>query len=134
MRQLTWDSAWDMGDARLERQHQAMVGASNRLAAAIEAGETQTEAKKAISFLLIYVGTHFKDEEALMADLGYPGLEAHRLKHEHCTRRIDDLLEHHRAGHPGMLAELVRFFNYWLLEHFETADRELAAFLKARAA
>jgi len=134
MQHLAWDPEWEMGNPRLERQHQSMVGAINRLAAAIEAGESQAEARRAISFLLVYVATHFKDEEELMAEAGYPDLEAHRRKHDFCTRKIDDLLELHRTGQPGVLGELVRFFSYWLKEHFETADRALAAFLRARAA
>ena len=134
MQPLAWDPAWEMGDPRLERQHQSMVGAINRLGAAIEAGEAQGEARRAISFLLVYMATHFKDEEALMEGAGYPALEAHRRKHEHCTRKIDDLLELHRTGQPGILAEVVRFFSYWLREHFETADRELAVFLRTPAA
>ena len=134
MERMAWQQDWEMGEARLDGQHRAMVDSINRLADAVQAGQSRTEVWKAIAFLLVYMDTHFKQEEAVMEASAYPNLLVHRRKHEACAARIDALLEQYRLGDPGILAELIAFFTYWLAEHFQSADQELSTFLKARQA
>jgi len=125
VRVLAWDRDWETGVAGLDQQHQAMVAAFNRLAEAVRADRAQAEVKQAISFLLMYTETHFKDEEALMERHGYPELAAHREEHEDCPQRIDGLLALCRNGDPGTLDYLIDFFEHWLVSHFEGSDRRL---------
>jgi hemerythrin len=132
MRRMEWNQEWEMGEPHLDRQHRAMIGALNRLVDAIAAGRPQPEVKKAISFLLLYVGTHLQMEEAVMEQWAFPELEAHRQQHQACTRQIDQLLEHHRSGAADTLPELVQFFTCWLEEHLLGADQRLANYLKER--
>jgi len=130
MEHLAWNRDWEMGDPRLDGQHQAMVAGINRLAEAIDRGRTDSEIRKAITFLLVYVDTHFRQEEELMEQQGFHELEEHRLKHQACSRQINTLLRHFRTGNPGTLAGLVTFFEYWLVDHLQGADSRLAGFLR----
>lgn len=131
MQELTWQREWETGLAGVDQQHQAMVAAFNRLALAIREQSAQAEVKKAISFLLMYTETHFKDEEALMVLVDYPDLEAHRLEHQDCSRRIEALLALCRDGDPGTLAYLTDFYEHWLVSHFEGSDRQLSGLAAA---
>lgn len=133
MRALTWQRDWETGVAGLDLQHQAMVAAYNRLAEAIHGNRVQGEVKQAISFLLLYTETHFKDEEALMERHAFPDREAHRAEHQDCVRRIDALLALCRDGDPGTLGYLTDFFEHWLVSHFEGSDRRLAGLAEASA-
>ena len=134
MERMAWNQDWELGEPRLDGQHRAMVESINRLADATQTGQSRQEVRKAISFLLVYMDTHFKQEEAVMAAAEYPDLLAHRRKHEACAQKIDDLLERYRLGASETLAELVNFYQYWLAAHFQSADQDLSAFLKARKA
>lgn len=125
MQLLRWQQDWETGVAGLDQQHQAMVAAFNRLAEAIDGNRAQGEIKQAISFLLMYTETHFKDEEALMERHAFPDRQAHRVEHQDCTRRIEDLLGMCRNGDPATLATLTDFFEHWLVSHFEGSDRRL---------
>jgi hemerythrin len=131
MTPLHWNPEWEMGEPSLDLQHRAMLDAGNRLRGALAAGRGQMEIKRALSFLLVYVESHFKNEERLMERAGYPELDAHRAKHRSCSQRIDGLLEQCRNGSPETLGDLIEFFDYWLVEHFENSDRQFARFLQA---
>jgi len=132
MDRLAWNTTWEMGDARIDGQHQAMVAGINRLAEAMEAGRGEEEVGQAISFLTVYVRAHFVHEENLMAHYGYPDLDEHRTLHVACGHKVEALLNTFRRGGHDTLAELVGFLHYWLTNHLEREDRLLAAFLRER--
>ena len=134
MERIVWNQDWELGEAHLDGQHAAMVAGINRLAMALEEGRAHGEIRRTLSLLLVYVETHFRNEEALMQHLGFPDFETHRRKHFHCTRQVEWLLNLCREGDSDLLAELVRFLTYWLTEHLDSADRDLARFLKLEAA
>jgi len=133
MERIVWNREWELGEAHLDRQHGAMVAGINRMAMALEEGRPQPEIRRTLSLLLIYVETHFRDEEAVMARIGFPDFEGHRHQHTDCTRQVERLLKRCRDGDPGLLTELMRFLAYWLTEHLDSADRSLAQFIRLGA-
>ncbi len=133
MQGVTWQQDWETGVPGLDQQHRAMVAAFNRLAEAVNGNRAQGEVKQAISFLLMYTETHFKDEEALMERHAFPDLATHREEHLEGIRRIDSLLALCRNGDPGTLDYLTDFFQHWLVSHFEGSDRRLSGLAGASA-
>lgn len=133
MQGVTWQQDWETGVPGLDQQHRAMVAAFNRLAEAVNGNRAQGEVKQAISFLLMYTETHFKDEEAMMERHAFPDLATHREEHLECIRRIDSLLALCRNGDPGTLDYLTDFFQHWLVSHFEGSDRRLSGLAGASA-
>ncbi len=134
MPRLEWMQRWETGDAKIDLEHRMMVEGYNRLQEAREAGAAEPEVKRALSFLLVYVETHFQNEEAVMERLGYPFLAEHIAEHRECTRRINHLLECHRNAGEDVVEGLGRFFKYWLVEHFEVSDRQWAAYAEVQTA
>jgi two-component system, chemotaxis family, chemotaxis protein CheY len=132
MEPLTWNPRWELGDEQLDGQHRAMLDAMNDLMGAVGQDQEREGTWKALSFLLMYVHTHFREEEGLMEKLAYPHLEEHRAKHAACARQIDGLLANYRTGGRDTLPQLVSFFQFWLTDHFQTADRMLGTFLKTQ--
>ncbi|BDU75717.1 bacteriohemerythrin [Mesoterricola sediminis] len=130
---LAWDPAWETGDPRLDSQHKALVTGVNRLAFAIACGQTQEEVWRILSFLIVYVHTHFRTEENLMAEKGFPELAAHADEHERARAYLDRLVNTYRAGSTSDLEELVSFLAAWLTEHFLGTDRAFAQHLQDEA-
>lgn len=133
METMVWKQGWEMGVARLDSQHKAMVRAINHLAVRLEEGRGREGVNRSISFLMVYVELHFREEEEAMKLSGYPDRVAHTAQHRECARRIEALLEGWRNGAPGILGDLVTFFNFWLAEHLDGADRHFSEFLRAAA-
>lgn len=134
MGRLDWDTSWEMGDARLDAQHRAMIRAINGLETQIHEGRGPEAVNKAISFLMMYVETHFREEERCMERTGYPDRLAHARQHQSCARRIEGLLDSWRNGDEDILKDLVTFFSYWLAEHLGGADLRFSAFLREQGA
>ncbi|WP_306600673.1 bacteriohemerythrin [Geothrix sp. 21YS21S-2] len=133
MESMVWQKGWEMGDAKLDSQHKAMIRAINHLAVRLEEGRSREGVNRSITFLMVYVELHFREEEEAMERSGYPFKQAHVEQHRECTRRIEALLEKWRNGAPEILRDLVAFFNFWLADHLGDADRRFSEFLRSAA-
>lgn len=129
---LVWNSAWETGDERIDTQHRDLVAGVNRLAYAIETGRTHDELWRMLSFLALYVHTHFRTEEAIMAESGYPDLARHEAEHLQAHATIDRLVNAYRDGTMGDLREVVLFLHFWVNSHFLGIDLHLARHLGTR--
>ena len=61
-----------------------------------------------------------------MARYGYPGLEVHRKLHEGLLDEVGHIRE--RLAQAGELV-VVQTIKDWLLDHIETADRAMGAYI-----
>ncbi|HLO65691.1 MAG TPA: hemerythrin family protein [Holophaga sp.] len=129
---LVWKADWETGDERIDGQHRSLVAGVNRLAYAIETGRTHDELWRMLSFLTVYVHTHFRTEEAIMAETGYPDLARHEAEHLRASSTIDRLVNAYRDGTLGDLREVVLFLHFWINTHFLGTDLRLAKHLGTR--
>ena len=70
-----------MGIVAIDHQHMALLDHINRLSAAVNHAINETEIKEVIAFLEDYVQIHFKAEESLMDQSGYPFTAEHKRQH-----------------------------------------------------
>ncbi len=133
MNALSWQQDWEMGDDRLDGQHMAMIRAINHLTRRLEEGRAKEGINRSITFLMMYVEVHFREEEEAMERAGYPGLAGHAAQHRECSRRIGILMDKWRDGHSDVLPDLLTFFNFWLASHLGGADRRFAEFRRTAA-
>lgn len=70
-----------MGVGEIDRQHQVLFAAINRLLAATAQAKGRAEIGGTIASLGNYVVRHFGDEEKLMARSAYPAAAEHREQH-----------------------------------------------------
>ena len=76
-----------------------------------------------------YTETHFSLEEQYMAQLHFPGREAHVRAHDRFRAEIDLLLEE-GGEHDELFMEIIStFLTEWLTRHVFGIDRELEAFI-----
>ncbi len=76
-----------------------------------------------------YTENHFALEERYMAELDYPGREAHVQAHDQFRQEIDKLLEE-SDEHDAQFREIIgTFLTEWLTRHVFGIDKELEAFL-----
>lgn len=71
---------------------------------------------------------HFAAEEACMARVGFPGIDAHCANHRAFVERLRDVHQRHRDGAPMGLAEL-GMLRSWQAEHIQRADRDFATYV-----
>jgi len=114
----------------IDDQHRELLAIAGKV---LERGALQLDDEvvdRLVPYLTSYAEYHFAAEELTMKVFRFPGLKAHRERHDRFRERFRRLVE---AAHPGDASGEVRnvmsFLLALLLHHFRTDDRALAGFL-----
>lgn len=125
MRTLVWDSSLSTGHAVIDSQHERLVGLINRLAAAWDSPEREGAVMQAITEMYLYANEHFREEEALMAASGYPGLAAHQAMHRDFVERAHAFTDASLAD-EAPFDEMLGYLTGWLASHITHEDVRIA--------
>ena len=125
MRGMVWDGSLALGHAEIDRQHEKLVGLINRLAAAWDAPDREAAVMRAITDMYLYANEHFREEEALMAATGYPGLAGHVLMHRDFVERAHAFADASLADREPF-EELLEYLVSWLEKHIRRDDARIA--------
>lgn len=123
-----WNDALLVGDPTIDEQHKDLI----QMVASypIEKDSNDNDLFEAI---LDYTGYHFEQEQGLMEQAGYPGLEEHKQTHK---RLLTVLTYHRRKFLKGDMDgwSFRDFLNRWICDHIMECDQEFGAFLKRNTA
>ena len=127
---LEWTTTLAVGVAPIDEQHQELFRRAERLILALRAGD-RSEVEPVLRYLADYVVSHFECEERWMAQVEYPGLEAHRDAHRRFRDDFQEMTrEYQRKGPTPLVALTVHnWLSDWLVRHIAGADVELAGWL-----
>jgi len=128
---LPWTLDLQIGIKQFDLEHREMVDIVNRLHTLMVVKRDRLGADQLTEDLVRVTRTHFTNEEALLAELGYPECEAHFREHSNLIEELRDL---QRQFRDGTISALVtpKFLKKWLLEHLEHTDRKYVAFLRSK--
>lgn len=127
---LTWSPEYALHVAQIDQEHEVFFGFINRLHAALRSGKEQKIVGTLFLEMTRYVWLHFAHEEELMVAVHYPGLREHSHEHDAFRRGAGAFVERHERGKAAMTIELTRFLAGWTKRHFQTADLQLAEYLR----
>jgi hemerythrin len=130
---ILWRDSLAIGVEAIDNQHKELLLRFGRLLDACHVGGGIEELKKLQVFLVEYIHTHFKDEEALQRRHHYPDYEAHHAEHVYFIQQINKLKaeteEEGVATHN--VVETNNLLLKWLLNHITKVDTKLGAFLNS---
>ena len=109
-----------------------MIDRIQNFVTACQNGDSKVKAIKMLDYLDEYTGFHFKEEEKLQENAGYPEYEKHHEKHEEFKKTIQELYEYLQEyeGPTDRFSELVqKNVIDWLFGHIKTYDRSVAKFI-----
>jgi len=121
---LVWSPAFCCGNALVDAQHEHLFQLANELLDALLSNRPADESAGLIQTLLSAVVQHFHDEEAILAERGFPGLKDHAKKH---AELVEQALGLERAFQAGALSigGLFQFLAHDVVVlHMLKADRE----------
>ena len=110
----------------IDQQHQNLMNILNKLNDAVKNNESREDIYRIIDDVISYTCLHFVTEERIMAQSGYPGIEAHKDKHKEL---IQDAL--HLKAKLDYIGEdmFTDWFNHWpfsrVLAHIQYADKQI---------
>jgi hemerythrin len=127
-----WSSALAIGIPEIDAQHQELLTLLNEV--------EQQAAQESPCFQAIddvfdqleaYIATHFRDEEALMARIGFEFLAEHCAEHRLLARQVTEFRQAFSTGEVGVHF-LHEWLIRWLITHIAGSDTLIADSLHQR--
>lgn len=128
----TWNYVCATGVRAMDNHHNILMDTVNELRLAAVRGSGREQVNEAMDRLIAFTRMHFRSEELLMEQHGFPGLEEHRAEHQRILAQI--LQSSHRAQHGQrmQMRPLLSFLREAYAEHIEGMDREYGPWLNER--
>ena len=122
-----WKDSLSVGNAELDAQHKGLLNLVNDVYDAVQGDRPHRPLEALLDETGRYAEIHFKTEERLMAESGYPGLEEHRKSHEAFRDLFGEIRSRSREDQA---LDLFFFLKEWLLGHIGESDADYAPWLK----
>ena len=131
---MIWDMTLSVGNDLIDSQHKRLVELTNQVETIFYQSERDLrdydEIIRIIIKLNFYVMNHFRDEELLLKEIGYPELEAHKLEHAKFISYLDGITtDRIDLKEEEVLKNLLNFLSKWIVEHIKGSDFKYKAFL-----
>jgi hemerythrin-like metal-binding protein len=119
---IPWNPSYRIGDTRIDQQHEQLFALANAML------QTTTHEALQLHAIQLYkaVRKHFFEEEALMRETKFPGLEGHVASHNAILAKLVGLSADIGKNHVSV-ALVEDFLNEWGMRHIPNED---AAFTK----
>lgn len=105
---LVWDGRYRSGHPDIDREHEYLFGWANALLERMQKSGHPNELQNDMKELLFWLDSHFRHEEAILAEVGWVGLSEHASEHRRLSQRGAELLADIEAGRRNH-AELLDF-------------------------
>lgn len=123
-----WSHAIETGLPEIDDQHRQLF----ELAATFRGQGDQIRVMKALAMLADYAHTHLRNEEAMLAAIGYHGLDAHKALHQEFREMLRELVAQSRKMSLDEIAERIEeLINGWFYNHILTVDAAYVSEVKA---
>jgi hemerythrin len=132
----TWDQNLLTGYKIIDEQHKQLFATLINLIEASGQGLGRDEIYTTLDFLSEYTIMHFKTEEELQIEYGYPDYPLHKQSHDEFKTTVNNQI--HTLQKKGPEKELIdiviQTVGDWLVTHIKGNDIAMAAYLKSRGA
>lgn len=122
---FNWKSHYQIGDTKVDAQHQRLFELANQIVKASGQGEIT----RLIMLFYQHVREHFQTEEALMKQTGFPDYPTHRDSHNLMLDKLIDISKTIQRREWDS-HDIQNFVSEWILSHILSEDMELGEFLK----
>ena len=129
---LEWSPEFAVHVPKIDREHETWFGIVNRLHESMLAGAGAELLETGFAQTMQFAFDHFAHEEALMARVRYPHLQAHVRQHDELRRQAGLFAERFKRGEATMTIEMMLFLAASLKQQIMTADLSLAGYLQQR--
>ncbi len=130
MAYFEWANDLVIDGGPIDSDHMHLVRLVNELHTATSQGIGCEVIEKIMAELIGYTKEHLHREEQLMASLGFPNLERHKLGHAHFTAELDMLQKRFESGSITVASQLSTVLRDWLSLHIRRSDKEVREFME----
>ena len=137
---ISWRDDWRLGIELLDQQHALLADCINRLVRQCACTENAPQAGRdadrqrlgeVLEELYAKARQHFRNEEALMLERGYPGYASHLQEHSMLLAELKStFIDRFRQGCCHMDPAVFKALRSWFIVHVIRSDREFADFIR----
>jgi hemerythrin len=127
-----WQDSFSIDVLDIDIQHKLLFEKFHTFTTAYDMGKEPEEIFRLFWFVEAYIVSHFRDEERLMQQIGFPNFPNHREQHAAFSDQVGVLKERLRVEGPTqeLLATIKTFIGGWLINHISSRDVEIGRFMK----
>ena len=122
---LSWNDSLSVGIDVIDEHHRYLIDLTNELHAAVTGGHGSKAVGRTLRALERYTHVHFREEERLMRQYGFPRLAEHRSQHELFCIKIAGFWEEIKVSPLTLGHETALFLKQWLVHHVTVEDARL---------
>ncbi|OCL28099.1 chemotaxis protein [Orenia metallireducens] len=129
---IEWDDSYSVGIEAIDKQHKQLFNIVNDLISANKLNKGKKEIGKVLNFLADYTVKHFKDEEKLQQDSGYPDYESHKELHDKFLEDAVNFKERFDKGQidTATMMDFNKTITRWLVQHVRGIDQEVGEHIR----
>ncbi|MFA7242049.1 MAG: bacteriohemerythrin [Sulfuricellaceae bacterium] len=134
---IKWDKSLSVGVDEIDSDHKELINLFNQLYASCSASEGALAAAEMDTLLrlLDYTKHHFKREEKLMKQEGYPDYEEHRELHDDLLLITLNFQEQLQSSEIHEITdETLEFLRSWIVNHIMECDKAFGSYLTQKHA
>ncbi|WP_320129846.1 bacteriohemerythrin [uncultured Sphaerochaeta sp.] len=125
-----WQPRFASGQPEIDRQHKELIDLGNDLIEALLRNAEQAQLSVLLDSLSLHIAEHFRDEEAYLEAIKYPGYAEHKLEHQMLYAKVQKLLLETKEG-KSSLEDCINFLSKnVIMEHLLIEDIKYFPFSK----
>lgn len=127
---IEWTPKLSVGISSIDQQHKTLFDKANQLFEAGKNNRTKDFIAEMLNFLDSYTKQHFRDEEAYMRTIGYPGYDDQKKLHEGFITALGRLQREYQESGGNILVILNanQMVVDWLLKHISIEDKKIGVY------
>lgn len=125
---FVWTPELAVGFDSMDAQHQALIALMARLHEEAELEIGKAEFLLTLDELGELTTRHFRQEEAVMTEMGFPRFDEHQLSHVMLLERFLDYSDDLRAPAGRFTPAFSEFLARWLTGHIKGPDTQYGVF------
>tara|TARA_B100000315_G_scaffold43957_1_gene38925 strand:+ start:4471 stop:4878 length:408 start_codon:yes stop_codon:yes gene_type:complete len=129
---IEWSDLYRVNIEELDQQHKQLLNIVNEFDEAVETKKEEETTKNILKNLLDYADMHFKKEEELMDQHGYPEIAEHKKQHDDLLEELFHIYKNFIGSDRDAAFQTVFLLGDWLLNHTDIDDKKLAKYLHSK--
>ncbi|MEG3637765.1 bacteriohemerythrin [Magnetococcus sp. PR-3] len=127
-----WSDNMSVGVKQFDDDHKVLIDLTNQLHRGMKEGIENDQLHAIIDELTAFTETHFKREEAAMADINYPGLDAQKKEHRAMVKKVVEFADEFKKGEFAVGIDVLSFNKTWLSQHILGSDMEYRSYFNSK--
>ena len=126
---IKWRDSLSVGVDSIDADHKKLLTIVNEMFEAVRDQKGSEHITIQVDKLIQYTQEHFVAEEAAMAKVHYPALDAHKRSHEKLIQEVAKFKERIDNSEEDTVIPFYHFLRDWLLDHILEEDMKYKPFL-----